>query len=546
MYIGPSCHHCRSSHIRCDGRRPCDNCVKRGKECFDYDKTLLYQQHVLDLLNISNHTNSINTVGDDVVVMPNQSASNLNNLNIGHSLMSMPKEQLSSLLMTINQRLLSNTPKNSGNIVPSVMEDVSHDGDEDEAQEYLSNKRTLTEVDADSEDDKQRIQRRIFEEVDTNVMFGSDSGDQASSVGHSVMTSYHQNSDLNGSNNSQMNANSNQYFTSLLQSHLSSLLDMYDEDGCSSASVSDDALTIQGLKNESPLDGPINDNKNGGSTSGVNGEKSSSTVAEAAYLKRELSEYRALVMNTRSELIRLQNENALLKQRLNQLEGSGVSDNSMDRGLHMWDLPNELYKPVFVVNMSNFRIMGCNNYFRTLSRYSLSDFKDTPFSVFQLLPSRSIPIWRLVIQWLGSSAKVKYLENTGFIVTGDQQEICLRLKRRFEEGYCWVECEPTPMYTDEFKVDDIYIPSTMQIPCDISLMKPIHQPPPSHNYQKLLDILFQRKVSQPTIIDHTTQQIQAPDVQQQGGVLTQQSLFKPIQLDPNEAEELLSRYSNVK
>lgn len=35
-----ACHHCRKNHISCDGHRPCANCVKRERTCFDYDRLL--------------------------------------------------------------------------------------------------------------------------------------------------------------------------------------------------------------------------------------------------------------------------------------------------------------------------------------------------------------------------------------------------------------------------------------------------------------------------------------------------------------------------
>jgi PAS domain-containing protein len=43
---GPSCHHCRQSHIGCDGQRPCQNCVRKNKICFDYDKKLIRKAHL--------------------------------------------------------------------------------------------------------------------------------------------------------------------------------------------------------------------------------------------------------------------------------------------------------------------------------------------------------------------------------------------------------------------------------------------------------------------------------------------------------------------
>ncbi len=33
-----SCHHCRLAHTGCDKRRPCANCVRKGKTCVDYVK----------------------------------------------------------------------------------------------------------------------------------------------------------------------------------------------------------------------------------------------------------------------------------------------------------------------------------------------------------------------------------------------------------------------------------------------------------------------------------------------------------------------------
>jgi hypothetical protein len=40
---GPSCHHCRRNHIACDGLRPCSNCIKKKRDCFDYDRNLIIE-----------------------------------------------------------------------------------------------------------------------------------------------------------------------------------------------------------------------------------------------------------------------------------------------------------------------------------------------------------------------------------------------------------------------------------------------------------------------------------------------------------------------
>jgi hypothetical protein len=43
--VKKSCHHCRASHLKCDGKRPCARCIGKNRECFEYDPNLIRQNH---------------------------------------------------------------------------------------------------------------------------------------------------------------------------------------------------------------------------------------------------------------------------------------------------------------------------------------------------------------------------------------------------------------------------------------------------------------------------------------------------------------------
>jgi len=55
-----SCHHCRASHLKCDGKRPCSRCVSKKRECIEYDPNLIYSANHETAKNSNHSNNTIN------------------------------------------------------------------------------------------------------------------------------------------------------------------------------------------------------------------------------------------------------------------------------------------------------------------------------------------------------------------------------------------------------------------------------------------------------------------------------------------------------
>ncbi len=61
-----SCHHCRASHLKCDGKRPCVRCIAKKRDCIEYDPLLLNSGTNMNDNDESSHTacaQSVTTVG---------------------------------------------------------------------------------------------------------------------------------------------------------------------------------------------------------------------------------------------------------------------------------------------------------------------------------------------------------------------------------------------------------------------------------------------------------------------------------------------------
>ncbi len=619
--IGPSCHHCRASHIRCDGGRPCSNCVRRSKECFNYD-SLLYHQSSLGLLNRTQLDNSsmnnnnaassssssnsggmhLNTLGmyhqsssgglNSSTPSPSSTPTNMNhmyqmddcnsssNSNNNHSNShSSGSGSLSNFSLFNNLNLLTNSNHNNHH--------NHHSHSSDNTQNIVQhNNRTI----ATAMNDPSSSSR--FQTIDIQALLGtnehhihhhlpSSPPSFSSSIGGSGSnhgsnfhpSANHSNHILEGSGNSGDGISKDSLLSKLIQENLAlkQRVEHYERLQSSptiTTTTPSTSLTTSPTNNSNSTTNLI-------SPGSVTHNSTTVTTATTFLLNAPpLSSSSSSQQTTQPT----------------QQQLSIIGHDLINFDLQLWEVPSQLIKPVFIVNSETFRVIGCNEYFRKMCRYSLQAMRDAQFTMFQLIPSRNVPIWNLVCQWLGPGSSVKYMESTEMIIAGDNQEICLHLKRRFEDGYIYVECEPAPVYTDSLRVDEVFLPATMHIPCNASL-QPIQTPPPSVNYEKLLEVLYQKKLKlnqnqsgtqfsnnshsnsssnsnntqvnmhpasvHPTNVhsspspgsvttnttSFTSQMLDMTQPHSQSGVLTQQSLFNTIELNRNETEDILHRYS---
>jgi len=428
---GPSCHHCRRNHIGCDGNRPCSNCVRKKRPCFDYDKNLIKAkpryQH-------GHHHHHHSGVVPPSTAMLMDSLHHLSQQHAHHGGVGSAATTTSPASSSFASAL------HAGGAAASLLSSAV-------AAAAASNPALSATVAAAS----------------TGSANATPPGDPVVAM---VMMDYdNMKYELNTTRDRLQRTNDD---ISELRKQNQLLLQMM-------------AMQHQQQQQGSPVPGDNNNMLNNNNRS----KRSNSLLGSSSNNTGDQQQQPSPM--TPHEL---QNK-AMYQLHRFTTPGSTVNLTSATRAeyeLQLWDPPYDLQRPMYVIDTRNFKFVGCNEMFQQLSGYTVSELQN--MGGFDILPERMKVPWRIVVQWIMCST-VKTLQSVAILSVKNNREICAKVRTHFERSFLWVDLEPTNRFSDEFIIDDVRIPETFHMLCTDPVNCVINIP--TQSFQRVLDVLFTLK-----------------------------------------------------
>jgi hypothetical protein len=246
-------------------------------------------------------------------------------------------------------------------------------------------------------------------------------------------------------------------------------------------------------------------------------------------LKRSTDKIQELEGHSSYLVTRLQQQETL--QRMRYLQ-KAPHNNGIE--MDLWgSVPND--SPLIMYDRTSLRLVGCNEAFRSISGYDIQNLRGC--HVGQVIAEQFREPWAKIVEWK-LRAYVKSLSGCLLLKFKDR-DCAIRVTCHNEANYIWTNLEVIDYFSDEWKVNDLYLPPTFKVPFNPTVGSLLSPPPASLN--RLMDVIRSMGEIVVKTEDHADQSQDESRSPQQQSHSPQSLVVQP----PQSLPQLESSYSQM-
>jgi len=411
-----ACHHCRRGKIACDKQRPCSNCVKKGKQCFDYDKNLI------------------------VSSLSGRSPSHKNDNN-------------SSSGGAVGANLHSNHGERG-----STAGSCGGDGDGGSGDGDVGGGETSSSA-------QQQQQQQQQEEEG-----GGESVEQNVDIFSTSFSFLNEEETVTQSKNLIKN-------NSVKQQNIETSLTATSTGVPVSVTLPTDNISsvlasIQSRRSSLPSTSLTKRDSASTLSSSTSVFSKRCAIGQKWFSSEQKSseEEEESCSNTERELKMYKKKCAMLEQQL-----TAITSRS-ELSLYLWNPPAELSGSIALFDKNTLQLIGCNGSFAKLTGYTMQQLSNN-FSLLSLSIPKIRQHLATLYEWI-SKSDVFSFSRQSFIVTSDGNEQSVYLRMRLKSTFGWLTMQPVDYINDEIFINNMQVsPKTWEIPVAERYLKPVPTSP---------------------------------------------------------------------